>query len=66
MGQIIRSYSSKYDHMDHNISFDDSGTLVKECNEFRLLLRESLLILRDDPPLNRYVKSIPQELLSTI
>ena len=43
-------------HTGHNTSFDDFETLVKESDECRLLLRESLLILRDDPPLNRYVK----------
>ena len=48
----------------HNASFHDIETLVKESDEFRLLLRESLLILRDDPPLNRYVKSIPLECFS--
>ena len=47
--------------MGHNASFDDFEILVKECDNFRLLLRESLLILRDDPPLNRYVTSIPLE-----
>ena len=31
--------------MGHNGSFDDFETLVKECDEFRLLLRESLLII---------------------
>ena len=36
--------------------------VVQECDEFRLLLRESVMILLDDPPLNRYVKSIPLEL----
>ena len=46
-------------HTGHNASFDGFETLAKECDEFRLLLRELLLILRDDPPLNRYVKSIP-------
>ena len=48
----------------HNASFDDFETFVKECDESRLLLRESLLILRDAPPLNRYLKSIPLELFS--
>ena len=38
-------------HTGHKASFDDFETLVKECDEFRLLLRESILILRDDPPL---------------
>ena len=42
-------------HAGHNASFDDFAVLVKESDEFRLLLRKLLLILRDDPPLNRYV-----------
>ena len=29
-------------HTGHNASFDDFETLVDECDEFRLLLRESL------------------------
>ena len=51
-------------HIGHNASFDDFKTLVKVFDDLRLLLRESLLILCDDPPLNRYVKSIPLELFS--
>ena len=27
-------------HMGHNASFDDFETLAKECDEFRLLLKE--------------------------
>ena len=42
--------------MGHNTSFDDIQNLVKESDGFRPLLRESLLVLRDDRPLNRYVK----------
>ena len=59
--------SAVFDHIvytSHNASFDDFESLVKECDEFRFLLRHSLLILRDDPSLNRYVKSIPLELFS--
>ena len=59
--------SAVFDHTFHtgyNASFDDFETIVKESDEFRLFLRESLLILRDDPPLNRYVKSILLELFS--
>ena len=59
--------SAAFDHIVHtchNASFDDFDTLVKECDEFRLLLRESLLLLLDDPPLNRSVKSIHLELFS--
>ena len=51
-------------HTCHNASFNDFETLIKECDDFELLLRGSLLILRDDPPLNRYVNSIPLELFS--
>ena len=59
--------SAVFDHIfytGHNASFDDFETLVKEPDECRFLLRESLLILRDDASLNRYVKSIPLELFS--
>ena len=55
-----------FDHVVHtgyNASSDDFETLVKECDEFRLL-RESPLIMHDDSPLNRYIKSIPLELFS--
>ena len=41
-----------FDHIVHtgrNVSFDDFKTLVKECDEFRVFIRDSLLILRDDP-----------------
>ena len=51
-------------HTGNNASFDSFETLVKEHDEFRLLLREPLLVLRDDPQLNKYVKSIPLELFS--
>ena len=49
-------------HTGHNPSFDDFETLVKDSNELRLLLRESLLISSDESSLNKYVKSIPLEL----
>ena len=51
-------------HTGHNASIHDFETLVKECDKFRLLLRESFLILHDDLPLNRFVKSIPLEVFS--
>lgn len=35
-------------HSGHNPSFDSFETLVKDSNEFELLLRESLLMLRDE------------------
>ena len=50
-------------HTGHDASFNDFETFVKESDEFRLLLRQSLLILHD-PLLNRNFKSIPSELFS--
>ena len=44
-------------HDDH----DNFETFIIECDEFRLLLRESSLIFPDEPPLNRYVTSISLE-----
>ena len=51
------------------IYFQEFETLVKEFDKFRLLLRETLLISRDDRLFNRIVNSISLELfpqLSTI
>ena len=39
------------------INFDDFDILATESNKFKLLLRESLLIKRDKPILNRTIKS---------
>ena len=44
------------------INFDDFDILATGCNKFKLLLRESLLIKRDKPILNRTIKSFPLEL----
>ena len=44
------------------INFDDFSILAKDCNKFKLLLRESLLIKSDKPILNRTIKSFPLEL----
>ena len=43
------------------INFDDFSILATDCNKFKLLLRESLLIKRDKPILNRTIKSFPLE-----
>ena len=56
--------SAVFDYIGHNGSFDDFATLIKESDEVRLLLRELLLILRDDQPISRYVELIPLELFS--
>ena len=44
------------------INFDDFSNLAMDCNKFKLLLKEGLLIKRDKPILNRTIKSFPLEL----
>ena len=44
------------------ISFDDFDVLASDTNKFRLLIKESLLIKRDKPILNRTIKSLPLKL----
>ena len=43
-------------------SFDDFDVLVSDANNFRLLIKESLLIKQDKPILNRTIKSFPSKL----
>ena len=47
---------------DYTINFDNVDVLAAESNKFKLLLRESVLIKRDKPILNRTIKSFPLEL----
>ena len=47
---------------DCTVSFDDFDVLASDTNNFRLLIKESLLIKRDQPILNRTIKSFPLEL----
>ena len=57
--------SALSDHLLHckcTINFDHFGISAAESNEFKLLLRESLLIKFDKPILNRMMKSFPLEL----
>ena len=44
------------------ISFDNFDVLASDTNNFRLLIKESLLIKRDKPILNRTIKSFPLKL----
>ena len=45
------------------IDFDHFDILASDTNNFRLLIKESLLIKRDKPVLNRTFKSFPLKLL---
>ena len=48
---------------DCAIDFDHFDVLASDTNSFRLLIKESLLIKRDKPVLNRTVKSFPLKLI---
>ena len=57
--------SAIFDHMlldGHKASFDNFSILLKESNPFKLQLKESLLISRDKPILNKNIYSFPLEL----
>ena len=41
------------------INFDDFSILATNCNKFKLLLKESLLMKRDKPVLNTAINSFP-------
>ena len=43
---------------DHVGSFEDLSILTYESNSFKLLIKEALLVSKDNPLLNRQVKSI--------
>ena len=64
----ISKASAIFDHillMTDYPSFDDFETVVKYSNEFRLLLRDFILISCDMPLLNKYPwTSIPLDPLS--
>ena len=48
---------------DSPIAFDNFGVLAPDSNKFKLLIKESLLVKRDKPVLNRTTKSFPLDLL---
>ena len=45
-----------------SIDFGHFDILVSDTNKFRLLIKESLLIKRDQPQLNKTIKSFPLKL----
>ena len=42
-----------------SIDFDHFDNLASDANRFRFLIKESLLIKRDQPQLNKTIKSFP-------
>ena len=54
--------SAVFDHLlecNCSIDFDHFNILATDTNRFRLLIKESLLIKRDQPQLNKTIKSFP-------
>ena len=51
---------------NHSPSFDNFSVLTKENKKFLLELKESLLIMRDKPSLNRYIRSATLYLLDRV
>ena len=46
-------------HENSNSGFNDFNILCHESNAFKLSIRESILIKRDSPILNKHIASIP-------
>ena len=63
--QVKPEDSSVADHLllcNHSASYDDFSILTCENKKFLLELKESLLIMRDKPSLNRNITSAPLHL----
>ena len=61
--------SAVCDHLllcNHSPSFENFSVLTKENKKFLLQLKESLLIMRDKPPLNRNIRSAPLYLFDKV
>ena len=57
-----KNFTAIKDHMlfcDHVVSLEDFKILASSNSEFHLKIKESLLISRDKPELNRNEKSLP-------
>ena len=60
--QVKPKNSSLADHLlfcNHSASYDNFSNLTRENKNFLLELKESLLIMRDKPCLNRNITSAP-------
>ena len=60
--QVKPKNSSMADHLllcNHSASYNDFSILTRENKKFLLELKESLLIMRDQPSLNRKITSAP-------
>ena len=61
--------SAVSDHLllcNHSPSFENFSILIKENKKLLLELKESLLIMKDKPPLNRNIRSAPLYLFDKV
>ena len=61
--------SAVSDHLllcNHSPSFENFSVLTKENKKLLLELKESLLIMKDKPPLNRNIRSAPLYLFDKV
>ena len=61
--------SAVSDHLlqrDVPITFDDFDILASDSNKYKLFIKKSLLIKRDNPVLNRTTKSFPLDLFDEV
>ena len=66
-GKLLKTvkHSAISDHLlqyNYALNFDDFSILATDCNKFKLLLRETLLIKHYKSILNRTINSFPWEL----
>ena len=62
MEQLHSSIWSDTTECNCSIDFDHFDILASDANKFILLIKESLLIKRDQPQLNKTIKSFPLKL----
>ena len=59
---VVKDHMLICDHCDQPVSFDDFKVLAFSNSEFHLKIKESLLILRDQPVLNKNAITLPLHL----
>ena len=67
--KVMHKGSAVSDHLllcDHSPSFDSFSALTKQERRFVLQLKESLLIMRNEPSLNRNIRPAPLNLFNRV
>ena len=58
----LRTDTITLQHTFYQFQFDHFDILVSDANKFRLVIKESLLMKRDQPQLNKTIKPFPLKL----